>query len=217
MAKQESGLVEDTQKTSLFASSNSEGTFDNRIFRCLVARLGGRSMILIANFRLSKSFSKHFMMQSRHIDLYTLWVISCIGISQRITQKKRMASRACSLIWILPRRSTSDEVAHGTGQAQWSLWQLECYLGILIPTAITSNHSSTCLSGSAPVVAGGEAWPKGSVLTKWYTGSYEDIANAKYGNMGKSKTAGLAFEKILDEFPPLFDCVKPLCRYTLSV
>ena len=80
-----------------------------------------------------------------------------------------------------------------------------------------SNHSSTCLSGSAPVVAGGEAWPKGSVLTKWYTGSYEDIANAKYGNMGKSKTAGLAFEKILDEFPPLFDCVKPLCRYTLSV
>jgi Fungal protein kinase len=47
MAKQESGLacaVEDTQKTSLFASSNSEGTFDNRIFRCLVVCPAGRAI-----------------------------------------------------------------------------------------------------------------------------------------------------------------------------
>ena len=42
--------------------------------------------------------------------------------------------------------------------------------------------------------------------------SYREIANAKFGNMSKSETAGLAFENILDEFPPLFDCVKPLCR-----
>ena len=58
----------------------------------------------------------------------------------------------------------------------------------------------------------GEERPKDSLLTKWYTGSYREIANAKFGNMSKSETAGLAFENILDEFPPLFDCVKPLCR-----
>jgi hypothetical protein len=45
MAKQESRLAcaEDTQKTSLFAS-NSEGTFDNRIFRCLVVSPAGRAI-----------------------------------------------------------------------------------------------------------------------------------------------------------------------------
>ncbi|EEH21420.2 hypothetical protein PABG_03636 [Paracoccidioides brasiliensis Pb03] len=50
--------------------------------------------------------------------------------------------------------------------------------------------------------------PEFSMLRKWYTGSYEEIATYKRGNM----EAG-GFERILmKEFPPWFDWVKPLCR-----
>ncbi|KAL1957251.1 hypothetical protein VTO42DRAFT_6157 [Malbranchea cinnamomea] len=50
--------------------------------------------------------------------------------------------------------------------------------------------------------------PRNSRLTNWYTGSFADIANAKRGNVD----AG-GFERIMaQEFPPEFDCVKPLCR-----
>ena len=48
--------------------------------------------------------------------------------------------------------------------------------------------------------------PKESVLTKWYTGSFKDIARAKGGDMHVD-----GFEDILDEFPTAFDSVKPLC------
>ena len=49
--------------------------------------------------------------------------------------------------------------------------------------------------------------PKESVLTKWYTGSFKDIAGAKRGYMHVD-----GFEDVLNEFPPTFDSVKPLCR-----
>ena len=49
--------------------------------------------------------------------------------------------------------------------------------------------------------------PKESVLTKWYSGSFKDIAEAKRGYMHVD-----GFEDILDEFPTAFDSVKPLCR-----
>jgi hypothetical protein len=52
--------------------------------------------------------------------------------------------------------------------------------------------------------------PKESMLTDWYTGSYENIANTKLGHMSKAEDKG--FGLILREFPPEFDCVKPLCR-----
>jgi Fungal protein kinase len=53
----------------------------------------------------------------------------------------------------------------------------------------------------------GEEWPTQSLLTRWYTDSYREIAHAKRGDMGVD-----GFEDILEEFPPHFDCVKPLCR-----
>ena len=49
-----------------------------------------------------------------------------------------------------------------------------------------------------------------SMLTRWYTGSYEMIAQAKLGDMDKGKDKGL--DLILREFAPGFECVKPLCR-----
>ena len=49
--------------------------------------------------------------------------------------------------------------------------------------------------------------PKESVLTQWYSGSFKDIARSKLGDMHVD-----GFEDILDEFPTVFDSVKPLCR-----
>ncbi|KAL2050081.1 hypothetical protein ABVK25_009691 [Lepraria finkii] len=49
--------------------------------------------------------------------------------------------------------------------------------------------------------------PKRNILKKWYTGSFDDIADAKEGNMHINK-----FEDILKEFPQAFDPVKPLCK-----
>ena len=57
--------------------------------------------------------------------------------------------------------------------------------------------------------------PKRSMFTRWYTGSYEDIANNKLGNMDKGKDKGL--ERMMVEFPPALDCVKPLCRVIRDV
>jgi serine/threonine protein kinase len=53
----------------------------------------------------------------------------------------------------------------------------------------------------------GEEWPKKSLLKKWYTGDYRDIATLKLGVISAN-----GFELILEEFPPEFDCIKPLCR-----
>jgi hypothetical protein len=50
--------------------------------------------------------------------------------------------------------------------------------------------------------------PAPSLLTKWYTGSYREIASAKRGHMYVD-----GFEDILEEFPqPKFDCIKPFCK-----
>lgn len=49
--------------------------------------------------------------------------------------------------------------------------------------------------------------PKRNILSKWYTGSFDDIADAKQGYMHVDK-----FEDIVKEFPQAFDRVKPLCK-----
>ena len=49
--------------------------------------------------------------------------------------------------------------------------------------------------------------PRESVLTKWYSGSFKEIARSKLGDMHVD-----GFEDILDEFPPSSNCVKPPCR-----
>lgn len=49
--------------------------------------------------------------------------------------------------------------------------------------------------------------PKRNILSKWYRGSYDDIADAKRCYMQIDR-----FEDILDGYPLAFDCVKPWCK-----
>lgn len=46
-----------------------------------------------------------------------------------------------------------------------------------------------------------------SILSHWYTGTYGDIARGKRGDMIKK-----GLEDLLQQFPPSFEVVKPLCR-----
>ncbi|MCJ1387127.1 hypothetical protein MMC17_010256 [Xylographa soralifera] len=49
--------------------------------------------------------------------------------------------------------------------------------------------------------------PKESMLRKWYTGSYKEIAQSKEYAMGVN-----GFEELLEEFPLILECIMPLCR-----
>ena len=49
--------------------------------------------------------------------------------------------------------------------------------------------------------------PKESRLRKWYTGTFEEIAEAKQGYMHAD-----GLKNVLKEFLEVFDCVRPLCR-----
>ncbi|OJD25733.1 hypothetical protein ACJ73_02890, partial [Blastomyces percursus] len=49
--------------------------------------------------------------------------------------------------------------------------------------------------------------PNDSMLKDWYNGTYKKIARIKRTDMGAD-----GLEDILSEFPPIFDCAKPLCR-----
>ncbi|KID89328.1 serine/threonine-protein kinase Sgk2, partial [Metarhizium majus ARSEF 297] len=53
---------------------------------------------------------------------------------------------------------------------------------------------------------GGEKPPKDSLLRRWEIGSFKYIAAAKEGDMSVN-----ALERIMGEFPEVFDIVKPLC------
>ncbi|KAA6410556.1 MAG: serine threonine- kinase Sgk2 [Lasallia pustulata] len=51
-----------------------------------------------------------------------------------------------------------------------------------------------------------------TILSHWYTGTYEDTARNKRGDMDKN-----LLEYILREYSQVFDCVKPLCRVIRDV
>lgn len=50
-------------------------------------------------------------------------------------------------------------------------------------------------------------WLKRNILTKWYTSSFNNIADAKNGYMYID-----GFDKILNQFPMAFNYIKPLCQ-----
>ena len=75
---------------------------------------------------------------------------------------------------------------------------LEAFFYVLIWLCARRGWNLASKSGRAP---------KSSMLSRWYTGGYQDIAQSKRGDMDKN-----GLEVILREFPAMFNCLKPLCR-----
>jgi len=206
--------------TSLFAS-NLEGTFDNRIFRCLVVYPAGRAIHDFDRSVPSLPAIKELLEAlhdaiKAHRSLYLVGNILHRDISENniiMTDPEKADGFKGMLIDL----DLAKEVDIGRSGARHRTGTMEFMaIEVLLGYSHTYRHDLESffyvLIWQCARRGWGEEWPKDSLLTKWYTGSYREIANAKFGNMSKSETAGLAFENILDEFPPLFDCVKPLCR-----
>lgn len=205
--------VEGAQGTSLF--SPSDGPFDNRILRCLVISPAGRA--------IHKYGSKAELLGAlrdaikAHRSLFLTGKILHRDISENniiITDPKQPPGFMGMLIDL----DLAKEVGSGRSGARCQTGTMEFMaIEVLLGVDHTYRHDLESFFYVLIWLCGRRSWespryPKGhpaeSLLTDWYTGNYEKIAQAKRGAM----VAG-GFDRILmKEFPPEFDCVKPLCR-----
>ena len=207
--------VEDSQTTSLYACD--ESLFDNRIFRCLVISPAGRA---IRDFRsISELLEALRDAIKAHRSLYTAGKILHRGISENniiITDPKEADGFTGMLIDV----DLAKEVGTGPSGARHRTGKMEFMaIEVLLGFSHTYRHDLESFFYILLWICARRGWrfsgnPKGqpttSTLTKWYLGSYDDIANAKLAHMNKGENKGFAF--IMREFPPLFDSIKPLCK-----
>ncbi|KAM4062554.1 hypothetical protein HRG_011264 [Hirsutella rhossiliensis] len=175
--------VEDVQGTSLLAPTN--GPYDNRVFRCLVISPAGRA--IHKHKKKSELLGALRDAIKAHRSLYLKGNILHRDISENniiITDSKTTGHMGMLIDLDLAR-----ELGSGRSGAR-------CRTGTMEFMAIECARRGW-----------GSEWPKDALITKWYTGSYREIAHAKRGDMGVD-----GFEDILEEFPPHFDCFKSLCR-----
>jgi Fungal protein kinase len=212
--------VEEKRTTSLYA--HDKNSFDNRIFCCLVISPPGRGLRdfrsipqLLEAFRDAIKAHRSLLMDGKilHRDISENNTI--------ITDPRKADGFAGTLIDLdLAKElgSGPSGARHRTGTMQFMA--IEVLLGI----SHTYRHDLEsffyvllwlCARHGWDFVQNPKGRPQGSMFTGWYTGSYKEIANKKLGNMDKGKGKGL--EVIMEEFPPLFDCVKALCKVIRDV
>ncbi|KAI9782551.1 MAG: hypothetical protein M1816_001848 [Peltula sp. TS41687] len=213
-SKQESQViygVEEAQTTSSFAEN--DGPFDNRILRCLVISPAGWA---ISKFNMITELLEALRDAIRaHRSLYVDGHILHRDISENniiITNPEDADGFKGMLIDL----DLAKEVGSGRSGARCQTGTMEFMaIEVLLNVDHTYRHDLESFFYVLIWQCGRRGWaflpqdqPKESLLRKWYTGSFEEIASIKRGNMD----AG-GFERLLlKEFPPLFDCVKPLCR-----
>ncbi|KAL9028328.1 MAG: hypothetical protein Q9196_003289 [Gyalolechia fulgens] len=202
------------QTTSLYAQD--ESSFDNRIFRCLVISPAGRA---IRDFRSIPELLKAFRDAIKaHRSLYFKGKILHRDISENniiITDPKEAGGFTGMLI----DEDLAKEIGSGRSGARHQTGTMEFMaIQVLQRVAHTYRHDLESFLYVLLWMCARRAWerefecklvdrPKRNILTKWYTGSFDDIADAKKGYMHIDD-----FEKILNEFPTAFDHVKPLCE-----
>jgi len=198
--------VEEAQGTSLLAPNDD--SYDNRIFQCLVISPAGRAI-----YKYEKKSELLGALRDAikaHRSLYLRGNILHRDISENniiITDPKRTG-----VIGMLIDLDLAKELGSGRSGARCRTGTMEFMaIEVLLNVDHTYRHDLESffyvLIWQCARRGWGEEWPKKSLLTKWYTDSYREIASAKRGNMYVD-----GFEDILEEFPPHFDCVKPLCR-----
>ena len=202
-----------SQTTSLYTHDDS--SFDNRIFGCLVISPAGRA---IRDFRSIPELLEALRDAIKaHRSLYTKGQILHRDISENniiITDPKEAGGFTGMLIDEDLAKEIGSErsgARHQTGTMEFMAIQ------VLQGVAHTYRHDLESFFYVLLWICARRVWEKGfqcrsavrpreSVLTKWYSGSFKDIADAKRGYMHVD-----GFERVLDEFPPAFDCIKPLC------
>ncbi|KAL8673853.1 MAG: hypothetical protein Q9168_001718 [Polycauliona sp. 1 TL-2023] len=203
-----------SQTTSLYTHDDS--SFDNRIFGCLVISPGGRA---IRDFGSIPELLEALRDAIRaHRSLYTKGKILHRDISENniiITDPKEADGFTGMLIDV----DLAKEIGSGRSGARHQTGTMEFMaIQVLQRVAHTYRHDLESFLYVLLWMCARRAWerefkckpedrPKRNILTKWYTGSFDDIADAKKGYMHIDD-----FEKILNEFPTAFDHVKPLCE-----
>ncbi|KAL1954026.1 hypothetical protein VTO42DRAFT_1804 [Malbranchea cinnamomea] len=204
--------VEETKETSLFASSDSP--YDNRRFCCLVISPAGRPIYEYAEpLELLEALRDAI---TAHKSLYMDGKILHRDISENniiITDPKKTGFAG-----MLIDMDFAKELGSGRSGAGCRTGTLEFMaIEVLLNIDHTYRHDLESFFYVLLWQCGRRGWefvrnlrdqPRNSLLRQWYTGSYDEIAIAKHGSVDANR-----FELILaKEFPPEFDCIKPLCR-----
>ncbi|PGH35791.1 hypothetical protein GX50_01375 [[Emmonsia] crescens] len=211
--------VQSVQRPSLF-DKNEEEPYDNRILRCLVISPAGQP-IYEFNSPVELLLSLRDAIKA-HQSLYLDGNILHRDISENniiITDPKNTDGNSGMLIDLdlAKEVGTRSGARHQTGTMEFMA------IEVLLNVDHTYRHDLESFFYVLIWQCARHGWmkfnqlhklyqlqdrPKDSMLKEWYTGNYEKIATYKRGNM----EAG-GFERILmKEFPPWFDCIKPLCR-----
>ncbi|MCJ1251832.1 hypothetical protein MMC30_009070 [Trapelia coarctata] len=208
-----SQALENTEATSLY--DPSDGSFENRLFCCLAISPAGRAISEFDSILELLTALRDAI--KAHKSLYIQGGILHRDISENniiITDPKKADGFTGMLIDLDLAKivgSGRSGARHQTGTMQFIA------IGVLRKVAHTYRHDLESFFYVLLWISARRAWdrfgswfegrPKQSRLTKWYTGSFDDIAEAKEGHMRLGR-----FEYILTEFPRAFARIKPLCR-----
>lgn len=194
----------------------SDSLYDNRTLRCLVISPAGRPIYQYQSpLELLEALCDAI---KAHQSLYSKGNILHRDISENniiITDLKKD-----SFSGMLIDLDLAKELGSGRSGARCRTGRMEFMaIEVLQDTDHTYRHDLEsflyvllwqCIRRGWEFV--GRTLSKPSQLTGWYTGTFEDIARNKQGNMDR-----IAFEYILNEFPDEFKCIKPLCRKLRSI
>ena len=208
-----------SQTTSLYTHDDS--SFNNRTLRCLIISPAGQAL---RDFRSIPELLKALRDAVKaHKSLYMEGKILHRDISENniiITDPKE----ANGFTGMLIDTEYGKENGSGRSGARQQTGTMEFMaIEVLRRVSHTYRHDLESFFYVLLWMCARRAWerefeckladrPKRNILTKWYTGSYDDIADAKKGYMHVDE-----FENILKEFPQAFNCVKPMCEEIRSI
>ncbi|KAL9124715.1 MAG: hypothetical protein Q9217_005981 [Psora testacea] len=203
-----------TQAVSLYAPC--DGPFDNRLLGCLVISPAGQA---ISKFdSISELLTALRDAIKAHRSLYIQGKSLHRDISENniiITDPKK----ADGLTGMLIDLELAKEVGSGPSGARHQTGTMEFMaIEVLRRVSHTYRHDLESFFYVLLWICARRAWereyrcrvvdgPKESMLSKWYAGSYKEIARNKEYTMGVN-----GFKELLEEFPPVFDRVRPLCK-----
>ena len=201
---------ENTQTTSLYSSGN--GSFENRLFCCLVISPAGRAINKYGS--ITELLTALCDAIKAHKSLYIQGGILHRDISENniiIMDPEKTGGFTGMLIDLDLAKavdSARSGARHQTGTMEFMA------IDVLLGCSHTYRHDLESFFYVLLWICARRGWkdspPKNSALTKWYSGTFDEIANAKLGHMTKSENKGFGF--ILREFSRGFDPVKPLCK-----